>query len=83
VRCVSQPKKVNVLYNKTKLLEHFVKKWWHNLNKIIESTSDINISIVIDDIDIKLGITKKSFKNNKFSKFNLKDTKVYKFIKNR
>jgi putative transposase len=26
VRCVSQPKKVNVLYNKTKLLEHFVKK---------------------------------------------------------
>ena len=26
VRCVSQPKKVNVLYNKTELLEHFINK---------------------------------------------------------
>lgn len=55
----------------------------YNLNKIIESTSDINISIVINDIAKKIIINKKSFKNNTFSKFNLKDTQVYKFIKNR
>jgi hypothetical protein len=53
----------------------------YNINQIIKSKYNCDISIVIDDIGQQLSINKKSFNNNTFSKFNLKETDVYKLIK--
>lgn len=53
----------------------------YNINNIIKSRYNFDITIVIDDIGKQLSINKKSFNNNTFSKFNLKETDVYKLIK--
>lgn len=51
----------------------------YNVSKIIESTRDINIVILLDDIGKQLTINKNKF-NNTLSKFNLKESKFYKLI---
>lgn len=65
--------KTNVNYLKNK----------YNINNIIKSRYNLDITIVIDDIGKQLSINKKSFNNNTFSKFNLKETDVYKLIKHK
>jgi|JI10StandDraft_1071094.scaffolds.fasta_scaffold188131_4 hypothetical protein len=52
----------------------------YNMSKI-NKLPNINIVLLIDDIGKQLSVNKKEFNNNTFSKFNLKETDVYKLIK--